>query len=294
MLLSRSLKEELIKYLFFSVAAVSIFIIFFIFLFLFQEALPAFQEMGWNIFSTSWNVSNGQYGIGAAIFGTLIVTIGAMLIAIPLGILGAIFLSELAPYRLRIILKPTIELLAGVPSIVYGFIGIVLIVRYLQPSFDMLSGYSFLAGSLILGVMALPIIISMSDDAMKAVPRSYKEASLALGATKWETIKKVTIPSSISGISAAVVLGIGRAIGETMAVSLVLGNVMKIPIPPWDMFETTGTTLTSLIVRDMGEATGLHVNALFAGAVILFVIVAIMSISSNIFQERVEKKFRGG
>jgi len=294
MLLPRSLKEELIKYLFFSVAAVSIFIIFFIFFFLFQEAFPAFQEMGWDIFSTNWNVSEGQYGIGAAIFGTIIVTIGAMLIAIPLGILGAIFLSELAPYRLRVILKPIIELLAGVPSIVYGFIGVVLIVRYLQVSFDMLSGYSFLAGSLILGVMALPIIISMSDDAMKAVPRSYKEASLALGATKWETIKKVTMPSSISGISAAVVLGIGRAVGETMAVSLVLGNVMKIPIPPWDMFESTGTTLTSLIVRDMGEATGLQVNALFAGATILFVIVAIMSISSNILRERVEKKFKGG
>lgn len=294
MLLPRSLKEELIKYLFFSVAAVSIFIIFFIFFFLFQEALPAFQEMGWDIFSTNWNVSEGQYGIGTAIFGTIIVSIGAMLIAIPLGILGAIFLSELAPYRLRVILKPIIELLAGVPSIVYGFIGVVLIVRYLQVSFDMLSGYSFLAGSLILGVMALPIIISMSDDAMKAVPRSYKEASLALGATKWETIKKVTMPSSISGISAAVVLGIGRAVGETMAVSLVLGNVMKIPIPPWDIFETTGTTLTSLIVRDMGEATGLQVNALFAGATILFVIVAIMSISSNILRERVEKKFKGG
>ena len=294
MLLSRTLKEELIKYLLFSVAAVSIFIIFFIFFFLFQEALPAFQEMGWDIFGTNWNVSKGQYEIGAAIFGTIIVTIGAMLIAIPLGILGAIFLSEIAPYRLRVILKPIIELLAGVPSIVYGFIGIVLIVRYLQPSFDMLSGYSFLAGSLILGVMALPIIISMSDDAMKAVPRSYKEASLALGATKWETIKKVTIPSSISGISSAMVLGIGRAVGETMAVSLVLGNVMKIPIPPWDIFETTGTTLTSLIVRDMGEATGLQVNALFAGAVILFVIVAIMSISSNILRERVEKKFKGG
>ena len=294
MMLPRSLKEELIKYLFFSVAAVSIFIIFFILFFLFQEALPAFQEMGWDIFSTNWNVSEGQYGIGTAIFGTIIVSIGAMLIAIPLGILGAIFLSELAPYRLRVILKPIIELLAGVPSIVYGFIGVVLIVRYLQPSFDMLSGYSFLAGSLILGIMALPIIISMSDDAMKAAPRSYKEASLALGATKWETIKKVTMPSSISGISAAVVLGIGRAVGETMAVSLVLGNVMKIPIPPWDMFETTGTTLTSLIVRDMGEATGLQVNALFAGATILFVIVAIMSISSNILRERVEKKFKGG
>jgi phosphate transport system permease protein len=134
----------------------------------------------------------------------------------------------------------------------------------------------------------------MSDDAMKAVPRELKEASLAVGATKWQTIKKVTIPTSISGISAAVILGMGRAVGETMAVSLVLGNMMKIPIPPWDIFETTGTTITSLIVHEMGEAAGLQVNALFAGAVILFIVVAIMSISSNILQERIEKKFRGG
>ena len=288
------LKENIIKNIFFIVAAFSIFIIFFIFFFLFQEAFPAFQTMGWDIFGSDWNVAKEQYGIGAAIFGTLIVTAGAMLIAIPLGILGAIFLSELAPYKLRVILKPIIELLAGVPSIVYGFIGIILLVRYLQPSFGMLSGYSFLAGSLILGVMALPIIVSMSDDAMKAVPRELKEASLAVGATKWQTIKKVTIPASISGISASVIMGMGRAIGETMAVSLVLGNMMRIPIPPWDIFETTGTTITSLIVHEMGEAAGLQVNALFAGAVILFIVVAIMSISSNILQEHIEKKFRGG
>ncbi len=288
------LKENIIKNIFFIVAAFSIFIIFFIFFFLFQEAFPAFQTMGWDIFGSNWNVAKEQYGIGAAIFGTLIVTAGAMLIAIPLGILGAIFLSELAPYKLRVILKPIIELLAGVPSIVYGFIGIILLVRYLQPSFGMLSGYSFLAGSLILGVMALPIIVSMSDDAMKAVPRELKEASLAVGATKWQTIKKVTIPASISGISASVIMGMGRAVGETMAVSLVLGNMMRIPIPPWDIFETTGTTITSLIVHEMGEAAGLQVNALFAGAVILFIVVAIMSISSNILQEHIEKKFRGG
>jgi len=293
-LLSRMQKENIIKNIFLIVAAFSIFIIFFIFFFLFQEAFPAFQTMGWDIFGSNWNVAKEQYGIGAAIFGTLIVTAGAMLIAIPLGILGAIFLSELAPYRLRVILKPIIELLAGVPSIVYGFIGIILLVRYLQPSFGMLSGYSFLAGSLILGVMALPIIVSMSDDAMKAVPRELKEASLAVGATKWQTIKKVTIPASISGISASVIMGMGRAIGETMAVSLVLGNMMRIPIPPWDIFETTGTTITSLIVHEMGEAAGLQVNALFAGAVILFIVVAIMSISSNILQEHIEKKFRGG
>jgi len=217
-----------------------------------------------------------------------------MIIAIPLGVMGAIFLSEIAPLKVRVLLKPLIELLAGIPSIVYGFIGITLLVGYLQPSFDMLSGYSLLTGSLILGVMALPIIVSMSDDAMKAVPRQLKEASLAVGATKWQTIKKVTIPTSISGISAAVILGIGRAVGETMAVSLVLGNMMKIPIPPWDMFETTGATVTSLIAHEMGEAAGLQVNALFAGAVILFIVVAIMSISSNILQERIEKKFRGG
>jgi phosphate ABC transporter permease protein PstC len=232
--LSRMLKDRIIQNIFFIVAAFSIFIIFFIFFFLFQEAFPAFQTMGWDIFGTNWNVAKGQYGIGAAVFGTLIVTAGAMIIAIPLGIMGAIFLSELAPLKMRVLLKPLIELLAGIPSIVYGFIGITLLVGYLQPSFDMLSGYSLLTGSLILGVMALPIIVSMSDDAMKAVPRQLKEASLAVGATKWQTIKKVTIPTSISGISAAVILGIGRAVGETMAVSLVLGNMMKIPIPPWD------------------------------------------------------------
>ena len=294
MLISRVSKDKIIQSIFLIVAAFSIAIIFFIFFFLFKEAFPAFQTMGIGIFGTNWNVAKDQYGIGAAMFGTLIVTAGAMLIAIPLGILGAIFLSELAPFKLRVILKPVIELLAGVPSIVYGFIGVVLLVRYLQPNFDMLSGYSFLAGSLILGIMALPIILSMSDDAMKAVPRELKEASLAVGATKWQTIKKVTIPTSISGISAAVIMGMGRAIGETMAVSLVLGNMMKIPIPPWDMFETTGATVTSLIASEMGEAAGLHVNALFAGAVILFIIVAVMSVSSNILQEHIEKKFRGG
>jgi phosphate ABC transporter permease protein PstC len=293
MLLSRNIKEKLIENFFLVIAASSIFIILFIFYFLFQGALPAFQNLGVDLFGTEWSVSQGKFGLTAAIFGTLIVTAGAMLIAIPLGILGAIFLAELAPHKLRVILKPIIELLAGIPSIVYGFIGAVLLVPFLQPSFDMLSGYSFLAGSMILGIMALPIIISMSDEAIKAVPRNYKEASLAVGATKWQTIKKITIPSAISGISAAVVMGMGRAIGETMAVSLVLGNIMKIPAPPFDIFETTGTTLTALIVHDMGEATGIQVNALFVAAVILFIIVAILSISSNILRERIERKFKG-
>ena len=293
MLLSRNTKEIIIKNIFLVIAASSIFIILFIFYFLFNQGLPAFQEIGGELFGTEWNVSKGQFGLGAAIFGTLIVTAGAMLIAVPLGILSAIFLAELAPPKMRMILKPIIELLAGIPSIVYGFIGALLLVPYLQPNFGMLSGYSYLAASLILSIMALPIIISMSDDAIKAVPRNFKEASLAVGATRWQTIKKITLPSAISGISAAVVMGIGRAIGETMAVSLVLGNMMKIPAPPFDIFETTGATLTALIVNQMGEATDIQTSVLFVAAVILFIVVAILSISSNILREHIEKKFKG-
>jgi len=294
MLLPSRMKERLIKYFFFILAAFSIFIIFFIFYFLFREAIPAFQHYGFGIFGTDWSVVRDEYRIGAAIFGTAIVTIGAMIIAIPLGIGGAIFLAELAPYHLRTVLKPAIELLAGIPSIVYGFLGAVLLVRFLQPTFDMLSGFSYLAGILILGIMALPIIISISDDAMKAVPVDLKEASLALGATKWETIKKVTLPTSISGVSAAIIMGMGRAVGETMAVSLVLGNIMAIPVPPFDIFESTGATLTSIIVLEMGEASGMQTHALFSCGVILFAIVAMMSVASNILKERVERKFKGG
>jgi len=293
MLLSRNTKEIIIKNIFLVIAATSIFIILFIFYFLFSQGIPAFETLGGKLFSNEWSVAKGEFGLGAAIFGTLIVTGVAMLIAVPLGILSAIFLAELAPRKLRLILKPIIELLAGIPSIVYGFIGAVLLVPYLQPNFGMLSGYSYLAGSLILAIMALPIIISMSDDAIKAVPRNFKEASLAVGATKWQTIKKITLPSAISGISAAVVMGIGRAIGETMAVSLVLGNMMEIPAPPFDLFETTGTTLTALIVNQMGEATDIQTSVLFVAAVILFIVVAILSISSNILRERIEKKFKG-
>ncbi|MBS3778645.1 MAG: phosphate ABC transporter permease subunit PstC, partial [Candidatus Thermoplasmatota archaeon] len=245
------------------------------------------------IFESEWSVPREVYKIGAALFGTAIVTIGAMIIAIPLGLLVGIFLSEIAPFHIRTILKPIIELLAGIPSIVYGFLGATLLVQYLQPSFDLLKGISLFAGSLVLGIMALPIIISISDDALKAVPRELKEASLALGATKWETIKKITFPTAISGVSAAIIMGMGRAVGETMAVSLVVGNIMQIPVPPFDIFES-GSTLTSIIALEMGEATGIQTYSLFACGVILFIIVGTMSVTSNILKERVEKKYKGG
>ncbi|MBS3749235.1 MAG: phosphate ABC transporter permease subunit PstC [Candidatus Thermoplasmatota archaeon] len=293
MLLKRTVKEDVIKFFFFMLAAVSIFIVFFVIYFLFSESLPAFQEYGFSIFESEWSVPREVYKIGAALFGTAIVTIGAMIIAIPLGLLVGIFLSEIAPFHIRTILKPVIELLAGIPSIVYGFLGATLLVQYLQPSFDLLKGISLFAGSLVLGIMALPIIISISDDALKAVPRDLKEASLALGATKWETIKKITFPSAISGVSAAIIMGMGRAVGETMAVSLVVGNIMQIPVPPFDIFES-GSTLTSIIALEMGEATGIQTYSLFACGVILFIIVGTMSVTSNLLKERVEKKYKGG
>jgi len=293
MLLKRTIKEDLIKLFFFILAAVSIFIVFFVIYFLFSESLPAFQEYGFSIFEAEWSVPREVYKIGAALFGTAIVTIGAMIIAIPLGLVVAIFLSEIAPFHVRTVLKPVIELLAGIPSIVYGFLGATILVQYLQPTFDLLKGISLFAGSLILGIMALPIIISISDDALKAVPRDLKEASLALGATKWETIKKITFPTAISGVSAAIIMGMGRAIGETMAVSLVVGNIMQIPVPPFDIFES-GSTLTSIIALEMGEATGIQTYSLFACGVILFIIVGTMSVVSNILKERVEKKYKGG
>jgi phosphate ABC transporter permease protein PstC len=293
MLISRNTKEILIKNAFLVIATLSILIIFFIFIFLFREAFPAFKEIGLSLFTSDWNVSQGKFGLNAAIFGSIVVTGIAMLIAVPLGIGGAIFLSEISTLKLRIFLKPLIELLAGIPSIVFGFIGVIVFVPYLGRAFDMLAGYSLLIGGIILGVMALPTIVSISDDALKAVPREIKEGSLALGASNWETIKQITFPSAISGIAAACIMGIGRAIGETMAVMLVVGSVMKIPFPFFDVFETSNT-ITGLIAGQMGEAWGIHVNVLFAAAVILFLIVALLSIGSDLLQARVERKFKGG
>lgn len=293
MRLGRNTREILIKNMFLGVAALSILIILFIFIFLFKEAFPAFREMGLSLFTSDWSASQGKFGINAAVFGSVAVAGIAMLIAVPLGIGGAVFLSEISPPRLRVFLKPVIELLAGIPSIVYGFIGVAVFVPYLAKTFDMLSGYSLLTGGIILGIMALPTIVSISDDALKAVPREIKEASLALGASKWETIKLVTFPSAISGVTAGCIMGIGRAIGETMAVMLVVGSVMRIPSPSFDVFET-GSTITALIAGQMGEAWGMHTSVLFATAVILFLIVALLSVASDLLQARVEKKFRGG
>ncbi|PTD94111.1 phosphate ABC transporter permease subunit PstC, partial [archaeon SCG-AAA382B04] len=200
-------KERSIKYILLSIAIISTSIVFFIFAFLIKESLPAFQEIGLNLFSFKWHVQNGSFGLAPAILGTLLVTFVALIIVIPIGISSALFLSEIASPKTRNILKPLIELLSGIPSIVYGFIGIVIFVPYIGDKFNLLSGYTILTGGVVLGIMALPIVISISDDAIQSVPDEMKNASLALGATKWETMKNVTLPAAISGVSTSIILG---------------------------------------------------------------------------------------
>ncbi len=291
-MVSRSTKDRMVHLIFFGIATFSVLIISFIFIFLFYEAYPAIEMFGTDLLSSEWNVSQNKFGLFPAIYGSVFVAIGALVIAVPLGIGTATYLSEIAPNRVRMVLKPLIELLAGIPSIVYGFIGAILLGRFLYDTFGMRGVNSFLAAMLILGIMALPIIISMADDAMKAVPKDLKDASLALGATKWQTTRKVTIPAAISGISSAVIMGMGRAIGETMAVMLILGSVMRTPVPFFNVF-STGNTLTALIAVQMGESHGIIINVLFTAGIMLFVIVAIMSIISDILQTRTTEKFEG-
>ncbi len=292
-MIPRRLKEKLIKSTFFGIAAFSILIIFFIFIFLFVEAYPAIKEFGSELFtSTSWNVRREEFGLLPAIYGSVFVTIGALLVSVPLGIGAAVYLSEIASNKVRMALKPIIELLAGIPSIVYGFVGAVILGKFLSNTFNLRGIHSFLAAMVILGIMALPIIVSMADDAMKSVPKDIKDASLALGATRWQTIRRVTIPSAISGISSGVIMGMGRAIGETMAVMLIVGGVMKLPVPFYNAFDT-GNTLTALIAVQMGEAHGIIINVLFTAGVMLFVVVAIMSIISDILQKRTKDRFEG-
>jgi phosphate transport system permease protein len=218
-----------------------------------------------------------QLGVKPLILGTLWVSFGAILFALPLGLAASIFLSEIASSRTRRILKPLIELLAGIPSVVYGFFGLVIIVPLIQETFGVSVGETGLAGSIILGIMALPTIITISEDAMRNTPRAMKEASLALGASKWQTIYKVVIPYSISGISAAAILGIGRAIGETMAVLMVTGNAAIIPHTLLEPMRTIPAT----IAAELGEAPagGLHYKSLFALGCVLFVITMIINIT---------------
>ena len=229
-----------------------------------------------------------QFGVLPLILGTLWVSIVAILIALPLGLGVAIYLSELAGEKMRKILKPTIELLAGIPSVVYGFFGLVVLVPLVQKIFNLPVGETGFTGSVILAIMALPTIITVAEDAMRGTPRAMREASLALGATDWQTIYKVIIPYAASGISAAVVLGIGRAIGETMAVLMVTGNAA---VMPTTLFEPL-RTIPATIAAELGEAPagGAHYQALFMIGCILFIITLLISILAEVISKRQSNK----
>ena len=227
------------------------------------------------------------FGVLPLILGTLLVSIVAIIIALPLGLGVAIYLSELAGERTRKTMKPTIELLAGIPSVVYGFFGLVVLVPVIQKTFNLAVGETAFTGSVILAIMALPTIITVAEDAMRNTPRAMREASFALGATHWQTIYKVVIPYSASGISAAVVLGIGRAIGETMAVLMVTGNAA---IMPHSLFESI-RTIPATIAAELGEspAGGSHYQALFMLGCILFIITMIISLSAEVISKKRHK-----
>jgi phosphate ABC transporter permease protein PstC len=257
-------------------------------LFIINEGLPFIFRYGLRdfLFSSEWHPTEGKYGIFPMLAASLWVTVGAMAVGAPLGIAGAIFLSEFAPKSVMRVVKPTIELLAAIPSVVYGFIGVMVLAPLIRSSLGG-PGLSILAGSIILGIMILPTIMSISIDSLLAVPQSYREGSLALGATTWQGVYLVVVRAAKSGIIAGVILGMGRAIGETMAVIMVAGNAVKIPTSALD----SARTLTANIALEMSYATGEHRQALFAtGVVLLVVIIVLNSLASVVIRRKVARR----
>jgi phosphate ABC transporter permease protein PstC len=296
MRLRRKIGERSIEAALFFSAIASIFVMLLIFYFLIHESLRAFAELGFLplLFGEKWHSAGNIYGMMPLIVDSLIITLLALFINIIIGFPLAIYLAELAGPRSKAVLKPAIELLAGVPSIVYGFLGVIILVSYLQDSLDMLTGRSILAGAILLGIMFIPYLTTICEDALRAVPGEFKEGSLALGANRWQTIRHVTIPAASSGITAAVLLNIGSIIGETMAVLLVVGNVARIPSPIFDIFDQ-GATFTSVIAGEMGEVArgSLHYHVLFAVGFVLLIVVSILSIIADLARARIRKKFGG-
>jgi len=278
-------KETVMQYIFLFCAAASIMAVVLICFFLFVNGIPAISKIGLLEFvgGSRWKPSSELYGILPMIVGSLYVTAGAIVLGVPVGILAAIFMARFCSPKLYKVLKPAINLLAGIPSIVYGFFGLMVIVPFIR-EFLGGSGSSMLAASIVLGIMILPTIIGISESAIKAVPNSYYEGALALGATHERSVFLTVVPAAKSGILAAVILGIGRAIGETMAVVMVAGNQAVFP----SGLRKGVRTLTANIVLEMGYAQDLHRDALIATAVVLFVFILLINICFSIMKGRSE------
>ena len=289
----RQLKERAIKSFFLVNGLISIFVLIGIFALLLYTAVPAFREVRIKEFLTSvlWDPTSplkAAYGILSQIMSTLLVTIGALLIAIPIGIGVAAYLSDVAHWRTREIVKPVVEILAGIPSVVVGFLGIVLVGPFLAKVSGQSHGLNALNGSILLAIMSLPTIISISEDSLSAVPQAYSEASLALAGSRWQTLVRVKIPAALSGIIAAVMLGMGRAIGETMTVLMATGNARSFPRG----FFQSVRTMTSNIAIEIGEVPyyTTHYYALFAIGLVLFIMTFIVNLIADVvlrkYQER--------
>ncbi|MCI5815895.1 phosphate ABC transporter permease subunit PstC [Ruminococcus sp.] len=276
-------KEICMQLLFALCACISILAVILICLFLFSNGVPAIGEIGAGSFllGEKWKPLENQFGIFPMIIGSIYVTAGAVLVGVPIGILCAVFLARFCPPRLHKLLKPAIDLLAGIPSIVYGFFGLVVIVPLMQTLFGG-SGKGILTASLLLGIMILPTIISVTETSIRAVPESYYEGALALGATKERSVFCAVMPGARSGITAGVILGTGRAIGETMAVVMVAGNSAVMP----DSLLSGVRTLTANIVLEMGYAADLHRDALIATAVVLFVFILIINLLFSLLKRK--------
>jgi phosphate ABC transporter permease protein PstC len=253
--------------------------------FMFEQGTPIMFKYGFRSFlaGSDWYPTERIFGLWPMIVGSIYVTLGAMIIGVPFGLACAVVLTEFSSRGVRRIIKPVIELLAGIPSVVYGFIGVVILVPFIRETLGG-PGLSVLAASIILGIMILPTIISISVDSIQAIPLSYREGSIALGATKWQTVKMVLMPAARSGIIASIILGMGRAIGETMAVIMIAGNAASVPRSVLDPVRT----LTSNIALEMGYASGEHRQALFATGVILFVIIMILNTVANATSARMK------
>ncbi|WAC06530.1 MAG: phosphate ABC transporter permease subunit PstC [Thermodesulfobacteriota bacterium] len=284
------LREKLYKFIFGILAFSSLLFLVGIMVILFTEGLPIFHATGVGtfIFGKSWypTYDPPDFGILPLMLASFWVTLGALLVGVPLGVGSALFINELAGSKIKTILKPLIEILAAIPSIVFGFFGMVLVAPFLQNLLGIPTGLCAFTGSLILGIMAIPTICSIAEDALSFVPKSFREASLALGANRWQTLVKVVIPAAGSGISTAIILGMSRAVGETMTVLMVTGGAAVIP---HSFFEPV-RPMTATIAAEMGEAVmgGAHYHALFAIGLILFVITFVF----NVVAEMVSRRFR--
>ena len=277
--MKKKVLENIVKWIFLLCGIAAVGFVLCICLYLVISGVPAIREIGlWNfLFGETWNAPTNEFGILPFILTSIYGTAGALLLGVPLGLFTAVFLAKAAPPRIAAAARSCVALLAGIPSVVYGLVGMTVLVPFVQKTFSLSSGACLLTAILVLTVMILPYIVSVSETALRAVPHEYEEASLALGATPIETYFKVSVPAAKSGIAAAVVLGVGRAIGEAMAVMMVAGNSPNMP----DSLFRSVTFLTTAIAKEMSYASGLQKQALFSIALVLFVFIMAINVLLN-------------